>query len=139
MKYLLDANVLSEPTKSQASPSVGRWLELHADECVAEVVVMAEIWRGIDALPGGKRKEALEAWFAQVRKALPTLGWGMDAAIEWGAMVNRVKRAGFTVGITDAMIAATAKAHGLTVATRNVDDFVRCGVAVVNPFEQLHS
>lgn len=49
-------------------------------------------------------------------------------------MVNRVKRAGYTVRIMDTMIAASAKAHGLMVATRNVNDFTRCGVPVVNPF-----
>jgi predicted nucleic acid-binding protein len=45
-----------------------------------------------------------------------------------------VKRSGFTVGIMDTMIAATAKLHVLTIATRNVDDFSRCGVPLINPF-----
>ena len=53
----------------------------------------------------------------------------------WGPLVNQVKASGFTIGIKDTMIAATAKLHGLTVVTRNVDDFTRCGVPVVNPFE----
>jgi toxin FitB len=50
-------------------------------------------------------------------------------------MVNDIRRRAFTMGVLDTMIAATAKVHGLTVATRNVSDFTRCGVAVVNPFE----
>lgn len=50
------------------------------------------------------------------------------------SLVSQVKRAGFTIEIRDTMIAASAKLHGLTMATRNVDDFTRCGVPVVNPF-----
>jgi len=56
-------------------------------------------------------------------------------AIVWGAMLNEIRGSGFTVGIKDTMIAASAKHHGLTVATRNVADFTRCGVPVINPFD----
>ena len=52
-----------------------------------------------------------------------------------GEMVNEVKRSDYTVGLMDTMIAATAKRHDLIVATRNVDDFKRCGVEVLNPFD----
>ena len=62
------------------------------------------------------------------------LDWTVETALIWAEMVNRIKRAGYTVGIMDTMIAASAKQHGLTVATRNVDDFTRCGVSVVKPF-----
>ena len=54
---------------------------------------------------------------------------------QWGGLINEIQRSGFTVGIRDTMIAASAKHHGLTVATRNVEDFRRCGVDVVNAFE----
>jgi predicted nucleic acid-binding protein len=50
-------------------------------------------------------------------------------------MVHHVKRSGYAAGIVDTMISATAKLHGLTVATRNVNGFTRCGVPIVNPFE----
>ncbi|MEQ1749285.1 MAG: hypothetical protein ABL974_07670 [Prosthecobacter sp.] len=50
-------------------------------------------------------------------------------------MTCEVTQNGFTIPAEDSMIAATAKHHQLTVATRNVDDFTRCGVPVVNPFE----
>jgi predicted nucleic acid-binding protein len=63
------------------------------------------------------------------------LDWSLDVAIVWGDLVNEVRRTGFTVGIKDTMIAATARYDGLTVATRNVVDFQRCGVPVINPFE----
>jgi predicted nucleic acid-binding protein len=52
------------------------------------------------------------------------LDWTAEAAVAWAELVNDVRRRGFTVGILDTQIAATAKLHGLTVATRNVDDFI---------------
>ena len=62
------------------------------------------------------------------------LDWSLDVAVVWGGVINDVQRAGFTVGIKDTMIAASAKHHGLTVVTRNVADFTNCGVPVINPF-----
>jgi hypothetical protein len=64
-------------------------------------------------------------WFAGLRSRVHCLDWTLDAAIVWGGVINDVQRAGFTVGIKDTMIAASAKHHGLTVATRNVADFAR--------------
>ena len=52
-----------------------------------------------------------------------------------GGILNEIRDSGFTVGIKDTMIAASARYHGLTVATRNVADFVHCGVEVINPFD----
>lgn len=134
MTYLVDANVLSEPTKAIHEPRVLDWLNAHEWEIVVNPIVLAEIWRGVDALPAGKKKQALADWFQQLRTQVPTLDWTTETALVWAEMVNHVKRSGFTVGIMDTMIAATAKLHGLTVATRNVDDFSRCGVPVINPF-----
>jgi toxin FitB len=134
MKYLVDANVLSEPTKPNYHPKVIAWLIAHEADLVVSPVVFGEIWRGVDALPEGRKKQELSAWFDKLRHRMTTLDWTTETALEWAEMVNRIKKAGYTVGILDTMIAATAKIHRLTVATRNVDDFQRCGVAVVNPF-----
>ena len=62
------------------------------------------------------------------------MDWTTESAILWAEMVNTVKQSRCTVGLLDTQIAAIAKQHGLIVATRNVDDFTRCGVSVVNPF-----
>ncbi|MCB1227724.1 MAG: type II toxin-antitoxin system VapC family toxin [Verrucomicrobiales bacterium] len=139
MKFLLDSNVLSEPTKAQASADVLNWLGCHWGDCVTSVLVMAEIGRGIDNLSEGKKKASLDAWFRNLKESMPSLPWDLETAVAWGGMVNAIKRQGYTVGIIDTMIAATARTHGLTVATRNTDDFARCGVRVVNPFESTHS
>ena len=63
------------------------------------------------------------------------LPWTDETAIAWAGLHQDIRRSGFTVGIKDTMIAASAKIHGLTVATRNVNDFARCGVPVLNPFD----
>ena len=135
MKYLVDANVLSEPTKPVCSQRVSEWLDANESDLIVNAVVLGEIWRGADALPEGRKKKELIAWFQQVRGRMTCLDWTAETAIVWAEMVNRIKRSGFTVGMMDTMIAATAKLHGLTVATRNVEDFTRCGVDVVNPFD----
>ena len=135
MKYLVDANVLSEPTKPVCSQRVSEWLNANEADLNVSAVVLGEIWRGVDALPEGRKKAELISWFQKVRGRMTCLDWTAEAPLVWAEMVNRIKRSGFTVGMMDTMIAATAKLHGLTVATRNVEDFTRCGVDVVNPFE----
>ena len=134
MKFLVDANVLCEPTKPQCEQKAVDWFQANVVDCVTDAVVMGEIWRGIERLPEGRRRTNLEAWFAGLRARVLCLDWSLDVAIVWGGMLNDVQRSGFTAGIKDTMIAASAKHHGLTVVTRNTDDFTRCGVAVFNPF-----
>ena len=135
MKYLVDANVLSEPTKLVRVQRVVDWLNANETALAASSVVMGEIWRGVDALAEGRKKQELAAWFEKVCERVPVFDWTLETALVWAEMVNHIKRSGYTVGIMDTMIAATAKLHGLTVATRNVADFRRCGVPVINPFE----
>lgn len=99
-----------------------------------DAIVLGEIWDGIAALPEGRKRKDLEGWFVRLRNSVVCLPWTDDTAVAWGNLKQAVRRRGFTVPIKDTMIAASAKLHGLTVATRNVDDFIRCGVPVVNPF-----
>ncbi len=135
MKFLVDANVLSEPTKPAFSQKVVDWLDAHESELTTSAQVIGELWRGVDLLADGKKKQQLAEWFSRMRCRVPVLDWTAETAVVWAELVNEVRRRGYSVGILDTQIAATAKLHGLTVATRNVDDFTRCGVPVVNPFE----
>ena len=134
MTYLVDANVICEPTKSQSSAKACQWLLDHEAELVIDAVVLGEIWDGIAALSEGRKRRDLEAWFARLRGAVVCLPWDADTAVTWGSLCQEVRQRGFTVSLKDTMIAATAKRFGLTVATRNVADFTRCAVPVVNPF-----
>ena len=133
--YLADANLLSEPTKRVCHEGALSWLEANESDLAASSVVMGELWRGVDALCEGRKKQELIAWYTKLRSRIVVLDWTLETATVWATMVNYVKRSGYTVGLFDTMIAATAKQHGLTVATRNVKDFTCCGVTVVNPFE----
>ena len=133
MKYLADVNVLSEPTKPQAESRVVQWLRENHAEIVVDPIVMGELWEGIVALPDGRRKQNLAEWFHQSPTGLVCLDWTLRTALVWAELRDDVRRRGFTVPVKDTLIAATAKLHGLTVATRNVDDFVRCGVPVLTP------
>ena len=134
MTFLADSNLICEQTKSQPSPVACEWLKEHAAEIVIDAVVLGEIWDGIAAMPDGRKRRDLEGWFARLRHSVVCLPWTDETAVAWGDLKQDVRRRGFTVGIKDTMIAATAKLHGLTVATRNIEDFTRCGVDVVNPF-----
>jgi predicted nucleic acid-binding protein len=128
MKFLVDANVLSEPTKPAFSQKVVDWLDAHESELTTSAQVIGELCRGVDALAEGRKKQQLKSWFMRMRSRMPVLDWTAEAAVAWAELVNDVRSRGYTVGILDTQIAATAKLHGLTVATRNVDDFTRCGV-----------
>jgi len=135
VKYLADVNVLSEPAKPQPTARVVEWLLANHAEIVIDPVVLGEMWEGIIALPEGRRKQNLVEWFRRIPASLVCLEWTRGTALVWAELRDEVRRRGFTVPIKDTLIAATARQHGLTVATRNVDDFLRCGVPVLNPFE----
>ena len=102
---------------------------------VVDPIIMGEIWEGIVRLPEGKRKQNLIEWYGQSRAGIICLPWTLEIGVVWGELSCEVTRNGFTISAEDTMIAATAKLHGLTVATRTVDVFTRCGVPVANPFE----
>jgi toxin FitB len=135
MIYLADVNVICEPTKLRPNERVIRWLVEHEEETTVDPVVVGEIWRGILTLPQGRRKNALLVWFDTLRHNIPCVDWTIETAVQWAEICDQVQRSGFTIAAPDTMIAATARMHGLVVVTRNVDDFRRCGVEVINPFE----
>ena len=135
MRYLVDVNVICEPSKLRPNENVLQWLEEHEPVATVDPIVMGEVWRGILMLPHGRKRDGLMAWFDRLRQSIPCTVWTMETALAWAEICDHVQRRGFTISAPDTMIAATTKLHGLTVVTRNVVDFTRCGVAVVNPFE----
>jgi len=135
MTYLVDVNVPCEPTEQSPNPKVKEWLIANRTEMVVDPIIMGEIWEGIVRLPEGKRKQSLIEWYGQSRTAIIRLPWTLEIGVVWGELSCAVIQKGFTIPAEDSMIAATAKHHGLTVATRDVDDFPHRGVPVVNPFD----
>jgi len=131
--YLLDTNVVSELRKPHPHGGVLAWLRLlDQRDLHVSAVTLGEIQAGVEItreLDAAKAAE-IELWADQVAQTWNILP--MDAATFrlWAKLMHR-RSDGL---IEDAMIAATARVHGLQVATRNVKDFKDFGVAVFNPY-----
>jgi len=134
VRYLVDANVLSEPTKPAPDPCVVKWLRAHEPDIAVDPVILGELRFGILVLPKGKKRTALEHWFDAGVGRLVCLAWDSDAGLRWAELLARLRAAGKSMPIKDSFIAATALVHGLTVVTRNRADFEKTGVAIVDPF-----
>lgn len=132
-RYLLDTNVISELRKPRPHGAVVAWLESLDDaQLFLSAVTLGEIQAGIEITREQDAEKAgdIEAWLDMVAGAYNVLP--MDAAVfrAWARLMHRKSDTLYE----DAMIAATAKVNGLTVATRNVADFKALGVEVFNPF-----
>ena len=134
MKYLVDANVLSEPTKPTADPRVVQWLLAHERDIAVNPVILGELRFGILILPKGRKRSTLEHWFDAGVGRLHCLSWDADTGLRWAELLAHLRANGKAMPIKDSLIAATALVHGLVVATRNRNDFVNAGVKVVDPF-----
>ena len=134
IRYLIDTNVVSELRRSKPYGAAVAWLEnLDLGQGFFSAVTFGEIQRGVELTRRQDPVKAneIEAWAAQLERTSQVLS--MDAACfrEYARLMHRRSD---TLG-EDAMIAATARVHGLTVATRNERDFARFHVAVLNPFK----
>jgi predicted nucleic acid-binding protein len=132
--YLVDVNVLSEPTKQVADPKVVAWLDANESNLVVDSIIVGELRIGIMALPRGRKRERLEEWFETVVETIECLPWDAAVSQRWAMLVVALKKSGETVPLLDGMIAATALQHDLIVATRNTRDFQKTGVKTFNPF-----
>ena len=134
MKYLVDANVLSEPTKPAPDARVVAWLRQHERDLAVNPIILGELEYGILLLPASRRRTRLEQWFAAGVQRLRVLDFDTTTAAAWARLLARLKKKGRAMPIKDSLIAATALAYGLTVATRNTTDFRNTGVEIENPF-----
>ncbi len=134
MKLLVDANVLSEPTKPAPDARVIAWLRQHERDLAVNPIILGELEYGILLLPASRRRTRLEQWFSSGIQRLRVLDFDTVTAAHWARLLARLKKKGHAMPVKDSLIAATALAHGLTVATRNAHDFRNAGVRVENPF-----
>jgi predicted nucleic acid-binding protein len=134
VKYLVDANVLSEPTKPSPEPRVIDWLRTHEREIAVDPIILGELRFGILLLPKGKKRMALERWFDAGAQRLHCIPWEAETGLRWAELIADLRRSGKAMPIKDSLIAATALTHDLTVATRNVLDFAKADVSFVDPF-----
>jgi toxin FitB len=134
VKYLVDANVLSEPTKSTPNRNVVDWLRRNERDLAVDPFVVGEVRFGILLLPHGKRRTSLERWFDAGVQRLRCLPWEAETGLRWAELLATLRAAGRAMPIKDSLIAATALVHGLTVVTRNRADFEKARVKIVDPF-----
>lgn len=138
MRLLLDTNVLSEFTKPRPAEGVLNWLHgLDEDRTFISFVSIAEIRRGVALMDKGRKRDALDEW---LRHDLPqrfdnrTIPVEGAVALAWGDLMALAKRSGRGLASMDGLIAATAIAHDLTLATRNTKDFEGFGIDIVDPW-----
>jgi predicted nucleic acid-binding protein len=134
VKYLVDANVLSEPTKPTPQVRVVDWLRRNEREIAVDPIVLGEIRYGILLLPRGKRRAHLERWFDAGIQRIQCLPWEAETGLRWAKLLASLRASGRGMPIKDSLIAATALVHDLIVVTRDRVDFEKAGVKVVDSF-----
>jgi toxin FitB len=140
LSFLLDTSVISELVKAAPDDRVIEWLKRNDEASLyLSVLTIGEIEKGIAKLPESSRREKLETW---VRRDLADrfrerlLAIDATVAATWGRLAGEAEARGEPLPVIDGLIAATSLAHDLTVATRNVGDFERCGARCFNPWMQ---
>jgi len=136
---IVDTNVLSEVMRERPEPRVVSWLD-HApkSEVFTTAVTKAEILYGIAIAPEGRKRTRLAVAADRVFKgtlAGRVLPFDDEAAEHYAHIASARRAQGRRMEQPDAQIAAIARLHNATLATRNTGDFEDCGIRVVNPWE----
>ena len=139
MIFLLDTNVVSEPSKPQPDSKCIAWLQAHREQCALSSITLAEVRYGIERMPEGRRRSTAETELRFLVEDYAGQIWDFDvpAASEWGRYAAELEA---THGadwwkqfdLRDTQIAAIAREYGLIVATRNTKHFPFCQTE--NPF-----
>ena len=138
MSFLLDTNVVSEWAKPKPNEGVVRWLfEADEDLLFLSVISLAELRFGVERLPLGARRSRLDGW---IREELAERFEGRILPVDqqvanvWGQMQAGTEAQGRRMNQMDCFLAATAKIHGLTLVTRNREDFSGFAKELINPW-----
>ena len=132
--YLLDTNVISELRKPKPHGAVVAWVQSIEDkDLFLSAVTIGEIQAGIEITreQDNAKAQHIEQWLDLVASSYNVLPMTADIFRTWAKLMHRTSDTLYE----DAMIAATAKVHHLTVVTRNVADFQDFGVKLLNPFD----
>lgn len=135
--FLLDTNVVSELTRSAPNPGVINFLT-GQDNLWLSSVVIHELEYGMQLLPQGRRRNRIHRAISAFTAAYDNriLALGRQEAEQAALLRAQARRAGRVLHLGDALIAGTAKAHNLCVATHNVSDFADLDVRTFNPWNE---
>lgn len=140
MSFLLDTAVVSELVRKNPSATVLKWVDGQDEASLyLSVLTIGELEKGVARLSALARRNRLLSW---VRRDLVERFGGRllpidtRTATRWGSITGESEKQGRPLPVIDCLIAATALVHGLTVATRNVGDFERCGATCFNPWDE---
>lgn len=138
MNWLLDTDVICQPAKRHGDPRVIAWIEQEQERCYTSAIVIAQLAYWVRT-KNGRQRTALQNWLTRLVDAMEGRihGFNVSVAHVWADQEWQCEQAGRRMPIEDAYIAATARRHGLTIATGNDADFQRPGLRVFNPFREL--
>lgn len=138
MSWLLDTNVVSELYRKRPNPKVVAWIDAQPDGTLhISALTLGELQRGVVLLPDSPRRRSMFAW---VQNELPRRFTGRILSVDdrtafvWGNLVAAQSMKGRNLPVLDSLIAASAMAHQLTLATRNISDMKDLGLDLFNPW-----
>jgi predicted nucleic acid-binding protein len=138
VSFLVDTNVLSELRKRERGhPNLYSWTEATGWNALhTSWIAIAELKRGVELIRRRDKPQAivLQAWLAEILERLRDRILPVDRAVAeiWADLMVPNPRSPL-----DTLIAATARAHGLTLVTRNVRDFANCGIPLLDPWNDV--
>ena len=137
MKWLLDADVLSQPARRGSDPRVVTWLREEEDRCSTSAIVIGQLAYWVRTRQG-RQRTLLQAWLRKLVDSLEgkILGFNVAIAHVWAGQKAALEATGERMPIEDSYIAATARRHNLTIVAGNDKDFRRPGLKVFNPFKE---
>lgn len=140
MNYLIDTCVISELAKKKPEQRIAAWIsEIEESRLFLSVLTIGELLKGIEKLPDGSRQDTLRQWVnedLQERFNGRIAVFDLKAAAIWAKIQAKAEAAGKVMPVMDSMIAATAIANGLAVATRNISDMEASGAVLINPWDR---
>lgn len=138
MSFLLDTCALSELTKKPPNEGFIRWIANQEEyHLYLSVLTIGEITKGIKKLNDDSKQAHLQQWIEQElvgrfqHRLLPI---NIEICERWGTLLGEAERVGIKIPAIDALIASTAYVHNLKIVTRNVNDFEKCKIGIVNPW-----
>ncbi|CAI1724539.1 Probable ribonuclease FitB [Serratia quinivorans] len=136
---ILDTNVISETLRPNPHYNVLTWLnEKDNDELYLSAVVLAELFSGVACMPDGKRKREFRFKLAeavQIRFDEQILPFDTLCAMQYAELMGKNQRQGRLMSMADTQIAATCLHYGAALATRNTQDFIHCGIELIDPWQ----